>query len=394
MDTTPVHSRLWHRDFWLLAIASFLLTMPMYMLIPLLPSWLEQRTDLPYSEVAMVMLSYGLGLFALGPLCNYLTQRYRRKTVCVLSSAGVAILLSVFFVLEHSLGGWALPWYALAALRFVLGALFGLSQMVLLSTLIIDVSESAYRTEANYAVVWFGRFPLVLGPLVALQLYRFFDIDIISLIMAATALLGALLVCMIHLPFKAPDDNLRTLSTDRFLLKENPLCFINLMCFTAFFGMLLYWMLDAVMYAMLMVGFYLAIRLGKTLLSVSGRRADMYLAFALSGLAFLLPILFSNEWLWNYLSPVLFGCVAGLVCNRFMFIFLNISHHCQRGTSQSTFFLAWELGITLGVFLTFMSPDMEQLLLIALSLLALSFVLYFTLTHGWQVRHQNRQPGL
>lgn len=393
MDTTPVHSRLWHRDFWLLAIASFLLTMPMYMLIPLLPSWLEQRTDLSYMQVGIVMLAWGAGLFAFGPICNYLIQRCRRRMVYVYSALGVSVALFVFFLFEQNVDGWTLPWYAWAALRFMLGALFSLALMVLLSSLIIDVSESAYRTDANYAMVWFGRFPLVLGPLVALQLYRFFDIATISIIMSSMALLSALLVCLIRLPFKAPDDTFRVFSTDRFLLRENPLCFINLMLFTAFFGMLLFWLLDAVMYAMMMVGFYLAILMGKAFLSSPLRRLDMYLSFALSSLAFLLPVILLSEWVWNYISPVLLGCVAGLVCNRFMFIFLNISHHCQRGTSQSTFFLSWESGIALGVFLTFVAADKESVLLIALSLLALAFLLYFTFTRRWYEHHQNRLSG-
>lgn len=44
MDTqnTPVHFKLWHRDFWLLAIANLFLMTSTYMLIPALPPYLIQ----------------------------------------------------------------------------------------------------------------------------------------------------------------------------------------------------------------------------------------------------------------------------------------------------------------------------------------------------------------
>ena len=390
MENTPVHPQLWHRDFWLLAIASFLLTMPMYMLIPLLPEWLSQRTALSPTEIGLVMLAYGLGLFVFGPVCNHLIQRYRRNVVFIAAATSVVVLLLSFFVMERNTDGWALPFGVLFGIRFLLGALFGLAEMVLLSTLIIDVTESSNRTDANYAVVWFGRFPLVLGPLVAIQLNRHLSIDIVVIIMASLALLAALLVCLIRIPFKAPDDNKSVFSTDRFLLKESGWCFLNLMLFSAFFGMMLFWQMNAHMFGMLMVGFYFALRFGKALMSDSDRRQDMYLAFALSVLSMLTPYIFDSEWVWQYVTPVLLGFVAGIVCNRFMFLFLNISHHCQRGTSQSSFFLSWEFGITIGVFLTFISNDPEQVLLIGLSLLIAAFAMYFLFTHNWHVQHKIR----
>ena len=390
MENTPVHPKLWHRDFWLLAIASFLITMPMYMMIPLLPEWLSQRTALSSSEIGLVMLAYGLGLFVFGPVCNHLIQRYRRNVMFIAAAVGVVLLIMSFFAMERSADGWLLSFGALFGLRFALGALFGLAEMILLSTLIIDVTESSYRDDANYAVVWFGRFPLVLGPLVAIQLNRYLSIDIIVIIMSAMALLSAVLVRLISIPFKAPDDTKSIFSTDRFLLKESGWCFLNLLLFTSFFGMMLFWQINTTMFGMLMVGFYFALRFGKTLLSDSDRRQDMYLAFALSVLSMLTPYIFDSEWVWHYVTPVLLGFVAGIVCNRFMYLFLNISHHCQRGTSQSSFFLSWEFGITIGVFLIFISDDPEHMLLTGLSLLIAAFAMYFLFTHNWHVRHKIR----
>ena len=54
------------------------------------------------------------------------------------------------------------------ALRFILGAVYGLAQMVLLSTLVVDSVQSYFRTEANYHINWFGRLAVALGPLISL----------------------------------------------------------------------------------------------------------------------------------------------------------------------------------------------------------------------------------
>ena len=60
----------------------------------------------------------------------------------------------------------------LVGLRFIQGAFYGLSQLVLLSTLIIDTVEAVHRTEANHAATWFGRFALSFGPLAGIMVYQ------------------------------------------------------------------------------------------------------------------------------------------------------------------------------------------------------------------------------
>ena len=62
----------------------------------------------------------------------------------------------------------------LILLRFIQGIFYGLSQMVLLGTLIIDTVEAVHRTEANHAATWFGRFSISLGPLLGLVVYHSF----------------------------------------------------------------------------------------------------------------------------------------------------------------------------------------------------------------------------
>ena len=96
-QNTPVHIRLWHRDFWLMAIANLLLTIAVYLLIPVMPKWLMQTENLTIQETGMIMGAFGVGIFLFGCFTSYLVQRFRRNMACIW-----AIMLMAAFL------GWLL----------------------------------------------------------------------------------------------------------------------------------------------------------------------------------------------------------------------------------------------------------------------------------------------
>ena len=74
-QNTPVHIKLWHRDFWLMAISSLLLTMSVYILIPIMPHWLMETQHFSPVEAGRSMGVFGLGLYVMGTFCSWLVQR-------------------------------------------------------------------------------------------------------------------------------------------------------------------------------------------------------------------------------------------------------------------------------------------------------------------------------
>ena len=163
MDTqnTPIHIRLWNRHFWRLALANLFLVMSVYMLIPTLPLHLYTH-GYTNSQLGWVMLCFSLGMFIFGGFSGYLVQRFRRNVVCILSILCMTACTGFLYYLG-SLKDNNIDFNLLLVLRLVQGAFYGLAQMVLLGTLIIDTVEASHRTEANYSVTWFGRFALALG---------------------------------------------------------------------------------------------------------------------------------------------------------------------------------------------------------------------------------------
>ena len=101
------------------------------------------------------------------------------------------------------------------------------------------------------------------------------------------------------------------------------------------------------------------------------------------------------------------GLGMGVIGSRFLLFYIKLAKHCQRGTSTSSFFLAWELGITLGIALGFVLQDsacqhlpgehsvifnstIHELLYPGMILTGLSLILYNFLVHPWYMKHRNR----
>ena len=388
-QNTPVHIRLWHHDFWRMAIANLLLTMAVYVLVPTLPQWLLQTQDFTPQETGLSMGVFGIGLFTFGGFVSFLVQHYRRNTVCL---AAVLAMVGLFGLIYYA--GIESGFYAELSLmlfqRFALGACFGLAQMVLTSTLVIDVSESYQRTEANYAAAWFGRFALSLGPLVGLILLRIAGFQIVLLAAAFLAAAALLLVFLVNFPFRAPMDDLPIVSLDRFFLPHGVPLFLNLQLIMLAVGLLFSLTLTEQFYAMMMVGFLMAILAQRFVFRDAEVKSEVVSGLILMAAA-LLMMLTRTQQIVSYAAPAFVGFGLGIIGSRFLLFFIKLSRHCKRGTSQSTFMLGWESGIAWGLGLGYALFEGEQtpILLTSLGLVLLSLLLY-NFVHNWFVSNKNR----
>ena len=257
-QNTPVHIRLWHRDFWMMSTALFLLSASIYMLIPVLPVWLMETEHFNMLQVGAAMASFAIGLFLPGCFCNYLVQRFRRNKVCVISIFLMTACLSALYYL-HGITSQYVEVRVILLQRLLLGATYGLAQMVLSSTLIIDASESFRRTEANHSSAWFARMALSLGPLFGLLLFNYIGFDAVLLASMVAALGAAALIMTVVIPFRTPDETVRVISCDRFFLTHGMVLFVNFFIFSLVIGLMLSLGLSDRFYAMMMGGFLLAL---------------------------------------------------------------------------------------------------------------------------------------
>lgn len=390
MDTqnTTVHIKLWHREFWMLAVANLLLQMSVYILILALPPYLHQN-GFSGMRVGMLMGAYGVGLFSLGSMCSYLVQRYRRNHVCQYAILGVVLCIGLLYYLEF-VANVKLEFWMLLCTRFLMGAEVGLATMVLGSTLVIDVVKSSQRTSANHIMSWLSRFSLALGPLLSVIVMPRLGYSYVLILSAIFAMGAWVLISLVSFPFKAPSDKMSLFSWDRFFLPQGFPLFFNLVMLMTIMGLLLTLCHGAIYYGMMMGGLVVAVIAEQVVFANADLKSEILTGLVLL-VAAILMMMSRQETAMNYISPAFVGFSMGLVGSRFLLFYIKLADHCQRGTSQSSFFLAWELGISLGLFLGYGVVDGERnLLWLSLSLLAASFLFYNYVVHPWYVSHKNR----
>lgn len=389
-QNTSVHIRLWQYEFWLLAISEFMLSMSVYMLLPTMPVWLLGNQNLNAVEAGLVMGAFGVGLFVLGTFVSFLVQRYRRNIVCMMAIAAVAASLALLYYLD-GLCYQFVEFPLLLLLRFAMGAAFGLSQMVLCSTLIIDTCESFQRTEANFATGWFGRIALALGPLTGLLLLRYTDYSTVFLAATGCAVASLVLVLLVKFPFRVPDDDVSVFCLDRFFLPHGTILFLNLLLVTVAFGMLLSLQLPVRFYTMMMCGFLGAIICWRFVFRNAELKSEVVTGLILLGAALILLLTRSSLSIVSYATPMFLGLGMGLIGSRFLLFFIKLSRHCQRGTSQSTFMLGWESGIAIGLGLGLCCFNGAPQLLLFTSLFLVVFALAaYQFSHNWFIKNKNR----
>ena len=138
----------------------------------------------------------------------------------------------------------------------------------------------------------------------------------------------------------------------------------------------------------MMVGFFLALLAQTFVFRDADLKSEVVSGLLLLGAATL--ILQSSPH--SPLCSPLIGLGLGLVGSRFLLFFIKLSRHCQRGTSQSTFFLSWESGLALGVGMGYglFEGNSSGLLTTALLLIATALLCYILFVHRWFVSHKNR----
>ena len=389
-QNTPVHVRLWHRDFWLMSIANMMLSMSVYVLVPSMPVWLIETERFSAREVGFAMAVFAVGLFFFGGFCSWLVQRFRRNRICIYSIVMLIGCLSLLYYV-HGLNSDKLEFWLIVLQRFMLGATFGLAQMVLSSTLIIDTSESDKRTEANHSAAWFSRFAMSLGPLLGLIMFNYKNFDAVLLASVFCASVAIILILTVNFPFRTPSDSYKIFSTDRFLLTNSMPLLVNLLLVSVAVGLLMSLGLSDRFYGVVMMGFLLALLAQRFVFRDAELKSEI-----VSGLVLLLAVLIMIYTrplpiVW-YVAPLLLGLAVGIVCSRVLLFFIKLSRHCQRGTSQSTYFLGWESGIALGIGLgyAFFLNDDKSLLIVALVLTSAALLMYHYYTHAWFLKNKNR----
>lgn len=348
---TPIYTRLWHKEFLQLLIAEILLCTSCYMTIPFLPQLLSEHTNADKRFATLPVLFFVIGMYLSGALSSWLIQRYRRNKVYSFSALTFGLLLPCLLAIEkHCLPNmdWQLFLQLSVVVSTLAGAAFGLAKRILSCTLLIDKTESHHRTEANYAAITVARMAVAIGPILYFTLRHVMPTLWYYTIAAALTITATLFVLTIKFPFRAPEECTKMVSIDRFFLPRGWKVFANISACTIVFGLIMHGKPTVHFFIPLLFGFLCA----TTALRFPSIRnwkhtpATGLLAFAASAIAI------SSTQLPAYadtMASTFIGFGMGIVCSFLLFHILNLCQHCQRSTAESTYFLAADGGILIGL---------------------------------------------
>ena len=88
---------------------------------------------------------------------------------------------------------------------------------------------------------------------------------------------------------------------------------------------------------------------------------------------------------------VLLGLGLGLIMPEFLVMFVKLSHHCQRGTANTTHLLASEVGVSLGIVTTcYLDMDTGKMLHIGQIVASVALVFFVIVTYPYYMRKKVR----
>lgn len=376
-------AKLWTRDMVILSLSNFFLYISLYIMLPVLPLWMVQHWYCSYAEAGGAVAVFGLTMFLPGPCNSYIIDTFKRKSVCVITLALLAGV-SLLYPYVATVG-------LVALLRMVQGALFSVVTMTTGSTLVIDVTASRRRTDANVAFTWFGRFGMALGLALGVYIYPYWSFTCVVYVCAVFGIGALLLIPLLHIPFRAPLCP-PLFSLDRFLLPRTLLPGINMLLVSFIFGVIIAHIYNEIFYICILIGFAVSLLISKYALSHTSCRAEMEFGQA-ALVAGILLMAFSNSLMSSYIAAFLLGIGIGITASRFFVIMISLPLHCERGTGNNTYQLLWEVGLLGGLFFeniwTGNYPD--TIYWICLGICVVSLVLYETVTHNWYYKRMEEK---
>lgn len=311
---------------WRICTANLLLFASVYMLFPLLPFWMGQQLNIPVTQTGGMFLTFAAALFVVGPFHAFLGDTYKRKKV---------LLYSLFVMLAATLGYAFVDSYPkLLLLAFVQGGCFGLATTAGI-TVAIDITPSMHRSRGNILYAWAARLGMLVGVASGVWLYQMYGFQMATYFSVATGLLSMFFVSRSYVAFRAPI-GMSLLNIDRFLLQRAWLPAVNLMLIAFVPGVLL-------------------------------------------------PLMFTGSY-WSLLALALLAFIT----MPFTRMFVKLSHHCQRGTANTTCHLAIESGLLIGVVVACRTMDVDVIHHIGMVAAAVSVFFFVLLTYPYYKKKRVR----
>ena len=233
--------------------------------------------------------------------------------------------------------------------------------------------------------MWSYRWAVVLGPMVGLFVFRESGYLNTLYVSAALCFVAMGVLASVQFPFKAPDDNVRLFSFDRFFMPRSFPLFVAATAVSASLGVVFASLTDYSFFAALAAGFLVLMLLQRFVPQIRqmGWITSVSYVLVLAGLV----AVFSSSRALNVSGALVLGLGLSAMTSRLHIFFIHVGDHCQRGTSQSTYILSFELGMALGFAARIYFSGVFDPMLLSLVFAEFSMLVYFCIAFTWLKRN-------
>lgn len=343
---------LWNKNYRKVMAANFMLFFSFYLLMPLLPIYLDAQFGADKDTIGLVLSGYTLAALLARPLSGYFVDAFDRKRVLM-------ICFFVFFVCFTGYIG-ASTLLVFAMIRTLHGVPFG-ATTVANSTMAIDVLPAERRNEGMGYYGLSNNLAMAVAPTVAIWLYgRTDNFQLLFWIALGISLAGFACVASVAHPRRDVAMQRPKLSLDHIFLGKAWLMALNIMLFALCWGLMsnyvaLYGkerlgMTDGtgLFFVLLSVGLVASRLYGAKMLR-RGRLAPAAIEGSLLSTAgYTLFALVASPWAF-FASALLIGLGNGRMYPAMLNMFISVARPDQRGTANSSILTSWDLGMGLGI---------------------------------------------
>ena len=377
-------------NFWRMCTANLLLFISVYMLFPLLPFVMGEQLGVSVGQAGSMFLVFVVAMFAVGPFHAYLVDAYKRKYVCMFAAA-LMVVATIGYAFVTNLT-------ELILLSTVQGLAFGIGTTAGI-TLAIDITNSTLRSAGNVSFSWMARMGMIAGIILGVWLYQSQSFQTLLTVSVITGAVGILMLSGVYVPFRAPIVT-KLYSFDRFLLLRGWVPAINLILITFIPGLLVPmvhpFLNDFVLgNTGIPVPFFVGTALGYIVSLFFARLfflKEKTLRLVIIGLGLeIVAMSLLNTDISIGISSVLLGLGLGFILPEFLVMFVKLSHHCQRGTANTTHLLATEIGISLGIVTAcYMELDTDKMLHTGQIVASIALLFFVLITYPYYIKKKVR----
>ena len=346
-------------SYLLIIAANFLQYFGFWLLIPILPFYLQEVFDADKASIGAILSCYTVAALCMRPFSGYLLDTFSRKPLYLLA----------YFLFTAMFGGYMLAGTLslFILFRIIHGFSFG---MVTVSgnTIVIDIMPPSRRGEGLGYYGLANNTAMSIGPMTGLFLHEasigYTTIFSCSL---GACILGFLCAYLVRTPYK-PSVKREPISLDRFILLKGIPAGISLLLLSIPYGMTTNYV---AMYAK-QIGITASTGFFFTLMAVgmavsrifSGKLVDkgkitqviqagIYLVcfcfFGLSACGWISQWHLQATTIFFFSLSLLIGIGFGTMFPAYNTLFVNLAPNNQRGTATSTYLTSWDVGIGIGM---------------------------------------------